>query len=47
VVGYPRLVTSAEIQGIKQALSILLQSAGEGCVIERLDLTMSFQDPTN
>jgi 2-methylisocitrate lyase-like PEP mutase family enzyme len=44
VVGYPRLVTSAAIQGMKNALSVLLQSAAEGRVIERPDLAVSFQE---
>ncbi len=44
VVGYPRLVTSAAIQGMKNALSVLLQSATEGRVIERPDLAVSFQE---
>jgi 2-methylisocitrate lyase-like PEP mutase family enzyme len=44
VVGYPRLVTAAAIQGMKNALSVLLQSAAEGRVIERPDLAVSFQE---
>ncbi len=43
VVGYPRLVTGAAIQGMKNALAVLLQSATEGRVIERPDLAVSFQ----
>jgi 2-methylisocitrate lyase-like PEP mutase family enzyme len=43
VVGYPRLVTGAAIQGMKNALAVLLQSAAEGRVIERPDLAMSFR----
>lgn len=44
VVSYPRLVTSAAIQGMKNALSVLMQSAQEGKVIERPDLAVSFQE---
>jgi 2-methylisocitrate lyase-like PEP mutase family enzyme len=44
VVGFPRLVTSAAIQGTKNALSDLLQSATEGRVIEQPDLAVSFRD---
>ena len=44
VVGYPRLVTAAAIQGMKNALSVLLQSMAEGRVIERPDLAVSFQE---
>ena len=42
VVGYPRLVTGAAIQGVKNALAVLLQSAAEERVIERPDLSVSF-----
>lgn len=44
VVGYPRLVMAAAIQGMKNALSVLMQSAAEGRVIERPDLAVSFQE---
>lgn len=44
VVGYPRLVTAAAIQGMKNALSVLLRSAAEGRVIERPDLAVSFRE---
>lgn len=44
VASYPRLVTSAAIQGMKNALSVLLQSVQEGRVIERPDLAVSFQE---
>lgn len=44
VVSYPRLVTSAAIQGMKNALSVLMQSAQQGRVIERPDLAVSFQE---
>ena len=44
VVSYPRLVTGAAIQGMRNALSVLLQSATEGRVIERPDLAVSFEE---
>jgi 2-methylisocitrate lyase-like PEP mutase family enzyme len=44
VVSYPRLVTAAAIQGMKNALSVLRQSAEEGRVIERPDLAVSFRE---
>jgi len=44
VVGYPRLMTSAAIMGMRNALSVLRQSAEEGRVIERPDLAVSFQE---
>lgn len=44
VASYPRLVTSAAIQGMKNALSVLRQSVEEGRVIERPDLAVSFQE---
>jgi 2-methylisocitrate lyase-like PEP mutase family enzyme len=44
VVSYPRLVTAAAIQGMKNALSVLRQSAEEGRVVERPDLAVSFQE---
>jgi 2-methylisocitrate lyase-like PEP mutase family enzyme len=44
VVSYPRLVTGAAIQGMKNALTVLMQSAQEGKVIERPDLAVSFQE---
>lgn len=46
VVGYPRLVTGAATQGMKNALAISLQSAAEGRVIERPDLAVSFEERT-
>jgi hypothetical protein len=36
--GYLRLVTGAAIQGMKNALAVLLQPVAEGRVIERRDL---------
>jgi 2-methylisocitrate lyase-like PEP mutase family enzyme len=44
VVGYPRLVTGAAIQGMKNALAVLLLSAAERRVIERPDLAVSFEE---
>jgi 2-methylisocitrate lyase-like PEP mutase family enzyme len=44
VVGFPRLVTAAAIQGMKNALGVLQQSVTEGRVIERPDLAVSFQE---
>lgn len=44
VVGYPRLMTSAAIMGMRNALAVLKQSAEEGRVIERRDLAVSFQE---
>ena len=44
VASYPRLVTGAAIQGMRNALAVLLQSAAEGRVIERPDLAVSFQE---
>ncbi len=43
VVGYPRLLTGAAIQGMKNALAVLLQSVAEGQVIEP-DLAVAFQE---
>ncbi len=44
VVGYPRLMTSAAIMGMRNALGVLKQSIEEGRVIERPDLAVSFQE---
>lgn len=44
VVGYPRLVTGAAIQGMKNALAVLQRSVAEERVIERPDLAVSFQE---
>jgi 2-methylisocitrate lyase-like PEP mutase family enzyme len=42
VVSYPRLVTAAAIQGMRNALSALQQSVQEARVIERPELAVSF-----
>ena len=44
VVTYPRILTSAAIQGMKNALSVLGQSLDEGRVIDRPDLLVHFDD---
>ncbi|MBS0242622.1 MAG: isocitrate lyase/PEP mutase family protein [Proteobacteria bacterium] len=44
VVTYPRLLTSAAIQGMKNALAVLGQSLEEGRVIDRPDLLIGFDD---
>jgi len=44
VVGYPRVMTSAAIMGMRNALAVLRQSHDEGRVIERPDLAVSFQE---
>jgi 2-methylisocitrate lyase-like PEP mutase family enzyme len=44
VVGYPRVMTSAAIMGMRNALAVLRQSAEQGRVIERPDLAVSFQE---
>ena len=44
VVSYPRLLTAAALQGMKNALAIVQQSLAEGRVIERPDLLASFQE---
>ncbi len=44
VVSYPRLMTEAAIQGMKNALTVLQQAMTEGRVIERSDLAVSFQE---
>lgn len=44
VVTYPRLLTSAAIQGMKNALSVLGQSLDEGRVIDRPDLLVHFDE---
>lgn len=44
VVGYPRLMTSAAIMGMRNALTVLRQGMEEGRVIERPDLAVSFQE---
>ena len=44
VASYPRLVTSAAIMGMRNALTVLKQSVEEGRVIERPDLAVSFAE---
>jgi 2-methylisocitrate lyase-like PEP mutase family enzyme len=44
VVVYPRLLTAAAIQGMKNGLAVLQQSIASGDVIERPDLAVSFQE---
>ncbi len=44
VVSYPRMLTSAAIQGMKNALSVLGQSIEEGRVIDRPDLLVPFDE---
>ena len=44
VVTYPRILTSAAIQGMKNALAVLGQSLEEGRVIDRPDLLLHFDD---
>jgi 2-methylisocitrate lyase-like PEP mutase family enzyme len=43
-VSFPRLLTSAAIQGMKNALAVLGQSIEEGRVIDRPDLLVSFDE---
>jgi hypothetical protein len=45
VVGYPRLVTDATNQGMRNALALLPQPVAEGRVIERPDRATSFHEP--
>jgi 2-methylisocitrate lyase-like PEP mutase family enzyme len=44
VVSYPRMLTSAAIQGMKNALGVLNQSLEEGRVIDRPDLLVPFDE---
>ncbi len=44
VVSYPRILTSAAIQGMKNALGVLNQSIEEGRVIDRPDLLVPFDE---
>jgi 2-methylisocitrate lyase-like PEP mutase family enzyme len=44
VASYPRLVTSAAIMGMRNALTVLKQSVEEGRVIERPELAVSFAE---
>jgi len=41
---YPRLLTAAAVQGMKNALSVLQQTMETGQVIERPDLLVSFEE---
>lgn len=43
-VSYPRMLTSAALQGMKNALAVLNQSLEEGRVIDRPDLLISFDE---
>jgi 2-methylisocitrate lyase-like PEP mutase family enzyme len=43
-VSYPRMLTSAAIQGMKNALGVLQQSIDEGRVIDRPDLLVPFDE---
>jgi 2-methylisocitrate lyase-like PEP mutase family enzyme len=44
VASYPRLVTSAAIMGMRNALGVLKQSIEEGRVIKRSEFGVSFQE---
>lgn len=44
IVSYPRLLTSAAIQGMKNAMGALRQSLDEGVVVERPELQVSFEE---
>jgi 2-methylisocitrate lyase-like PEP mutase family enzyme len=43
-VSYPRMLTSAAIRGMKNALEVFGQSVAEHCVIDRPDLLVSFSE---
>lgn len=43
-VSYPRMLTAAAVQGMKNALAVFGQSLAEGRVIDRPDLLVSFQE---
>jgi len=43
VVSYPRLLSSAALQGMRNAMAVFMQSLDEGRVIERPDLQFSFE----
>ena len=43
-VSYPRMLTAAAIQGMKNALAVLGQSIAEGRVIDRPDLLVPFDE---
>ncbi|WP_158932442.1 oxaloacetate decarboxylase [Acidisphaera sp. S103] len=47
IASYPRLLTSAAIQGMKNALGVLNQSLAEERVIDRPDLLVSFDELNN
>jgi 2-methylisocitrate lyase-like PEP mutase family enzyme len=44
IASYPRMLTSAAIQGMKNALGVLNQSLAEERVIDRPDLLVSFDE---
>jgi 2-methylisocitrate lyase-like PEP mutase family enzyme len=43
-VSYPRMLTAAAIQGMKNALHVFAQSVAEERVIDRPDLLVSFKE---
>lgn len=47
IASYPRMLTSAAIQGMKNALGVLNQSLAEERVIDRPDLLVSFDELNN
>jgi 2-methylisocitrate lyase-like PEP mutase family enzyme len=47
VVVYPRMLTAASIQGMKNAIATLKESLASGEVIERPDLVVSFEELNN
>lgn len=44
VVSYPRLLSSAALQGMRNAMEVFMESLTEGRVIERPDLQFSFEE---
>ena len=46
-VSYPRMLSSAAIQGMKNAMAVFMQSLDEGIVIDRPDLLVSFSELNN
>lgn len=44
IVSYPRLLTAAAIQGMKNAMAALKTSLDEGIVVDRPDLLVSFEE---
>jgi 2-methylisocitrate lyase-like PEP mutase family enzyme len=44
VVSYPRLLTAAAIQGMKNALAALSEQLSTGTIVDRTDLLVSFQE---